>query len=146
MPSLAKILPFFLVSAASVLAASTQISTEKPIVNFRLPFFNTDGYRAWMIRGSEARYEKGDLISISDLTLSIFSGTADEKVDTLILSPNAVVNRADSLVTGPSAIRVINDQLEASGIGWSYAHKDKKVSIAKHVRVVFRAEFKDLLK
>lgn len=146
MSSFLKKLLLFLAPAAVALAANTQLSAEKPIINFRLPLFNPEGYRAWMIRGSEARYENTNVIGITDLTLSIFSGKADEKVDTLILSPNAVINRAESVASGPTNIRVINDQLEASGIGWSYAHKDKKVSITKHVRVVFRAEFKDLLK
>lgn len=131
------------------LAANTQISTEKPVINFRLPLFNTEGYRVWMISGSEGRYESMDRIAVKALTLSVFSGRADEKVDTLVLSPIAVVNRTESIVTGPSTIRVINDQLEASGIDWKYTQVDKrnfKVSIAKNVRVVFQAEFKDLLK
>jgi hypothetical protein len=127
-------------------AANTQFSTDQPVVNFRLPMFNAEGYRAWLVRGSEARYGTGDEIGITELSLSIFSGKADEKVDTLILSPSAVVRRADSVVTGASTIRVISDQFEATGTDWSYAHKDKKVSIAKHVRVSFRAEFKDFLK
>ena len=131
------------------LAANTQISTEKPVINFRLPLFNAEGFRVWMIRGSEGRYESADRIAVKELTLSVFSGKADEKVDTLILSPNALVNRPDSVVTGTSTIRVINDQLEASGIDWKYTQlgkKNFKVSIAKNVRVVFQAEFKDLLK
>jgi hypothetical protein len=144
-PPLVKKLLLGLVPASLAFAANTQISTDQPIVNFRLPMFGPENYRAWMVRGSEARYV-GDRIQIKDLTLSIFSGRADEKVDTLILSPAAVVNRADSVVTGPSTIRVISDQFEATGTDWSYGHKDKRVSIAKHVRVIFRAEFKDFLK
>jgi hypothetical protein len=135
-----------LVTATAALAANTNISTGKPIVNFRLPMFNPEGYRAWLVRGSEARYAAGEQIEIKDLTLSVFSGRADERVDTLLLSPAAVVNPAGSLVTGPSTIRVISDQFEANGSDWSYAHKDKKVSIAKNVRVTFRAEFNDFLK
>jgi hypothetical protein len=139
------LLPCLLPVAA--LAQGTQISTDQPIVNFRLPAFTPEGNRAWLVRGSEARYSGPNDIGIKELTLSIFdTGTATEKVDTLILSPLAVVHPADAVVTGPDTIRVISDQFEASGHNWRYAHKDKKVSIAKNVRVVFRAEFKDLLK
>ncbi len=146
MPSLAKKILLSLVPAAAVLAANTQISTDKPIINFRLPAFTAEGYRAWLVRGSEARYANENQIDIKELTLSVFSGRADEKVDTLILSPVAVVHPTDAVVTGPTTIRVINDQFEASGTNWRYAQKDKKVSIAKNVRVIFRAEFKDYLK
>ncbi len=146
MSTLAKRILLSLLPAAAALAANTQISTDKPILNFRLPAFSPEGYRAWLVRGSEARYIGENQIDIKELTLSVFSGRADEKVDTLILSPAAVVHPADAVVTGPSRIRVINDQFEASGTEWHYAQKDKKVSIAKNVRVTFQAEFKDFLK
>lgn len=139
------LLPCLLPVAA--LAQGTQISTDQPIVNFRLPAFTPEGNRAWLVRGSEARYSGPNDIGIKELTLSIFAtGTTTEKVDTLILSPLAVVHPADAVITGPAGIRVISDQFEASGHNWRYAHKDKKVSIAKNVRVAFRAEFKDFLK
>lgn len=146
MPSLTQKLLFSLALPAVALAANTQISTDKPVINFRLPSFTAEGYRAWLVRGSEARYASENQIDIKELTLSVFSGKADEKVDTLILSPVAVVHPADAVVTGPTTIRVINDQLEASGTTWRYAQKEKKVSIAKNVRVILHAEFKDILK
>lgn len=146
MSSFFKLLLLCLAPAALAFGANTQFATDKPVVNFRLPAFTPDGYRAWMVRGSEARYASENRIGIKDLTLSIFTGRADEKVDTLILSPNAVVHPNDAVVTGSSTIRVINDQFEASGRDWRYAHKDKKVSIGKTVRVTFQAEFKDFLK
>lgn len=146
MPLLLRILLLCLLPAAA-LAQGTQISTDQPIVNFRLPAFTPEGTRAWLVRGSEARYTGPNDIGIKELTLSIFAtGTTTERVDTLILSPLAVVHPADAVITGPTGIRVISDQFEASGNNWRYAHKDKKVSIAKNARVVFRAEFKDLLK
>jgi hypothetical protein len=131
---------------AAALAQGTQISTDKPIVNFRLPAFTPEGTRAWLVRGSEARYSGPNDIGIKELTLSIFAtGTAQEKVDTLILSPLAVVHPADAVITGPEGIRVISDQFEASGIDWRYAHKEKMISIKKNVRVSFKAELTNLL-
>ena len=121
MPSLAKIFLLCLVPAATALAQNTQISTDKPIVNFRLPAFTPEGQRAWLVRGSEARYAGPNEIGIKELTLSIFSGKADGKLDTLILSPVALVHPADAVITGPETIRVISDEFEASGSGWRYA-------------------------
>jgi hypothetical protein len=119
---------------AAGLAQGTSISTDKPIVNFRLPAFTPEGNRAWLVRGSEARYTGPNDIAIKELTLSIFAAKGtEEKVDTLILSALAVVHPADAVITGPEGIRVMS-------------HKDKKVSIAKNLRVAFRAEFKDFLK
>jgi lipopolysaccharide export system protein LptC len=133
-------------TVASALGANTQISTDKPIINFRLPTFTNEGYRAWLVRGSEARYINQNQIDIKELTLSVFSGKADDKIATMILSPSARVMPTDSVIAGEDTIRVIDDQLEATGTGWHYAHKEKKISITKNVRVTFRAEFKDFLK
>ena len=131
----------------AALAATTQISPEKPVVNFRLPAFTPEGYRSWLVRGSEAYYlAKENQINVKELTLSVFSGKSDDKLTTMILSPSAKVLPAESVITGDSTIRVINDDFEATGIGWRYAHKEKKTTIQKKVRVTFKAEIKDFLK
>ena len=131
----------------AALAATTQISPDKPVINFRLPSFTPEGYRRWLVRGSEAYYlAKENQINVKELTLSVFSGKSDDKLMTMILSPSAKVLPAESIVTGDSTIRVINDDFEATGIGWRYADKEKKTTIQKKVRVSFKAEIKDFLK
>jgi len=134
-------------AGVAAFAATTQISADKPIINFRLPNFTPEGNRAWLVRGSEAFYlPKENQINVTELTLSVFSGKSDGKLTTMILSPTAQVFPATSIVTGESTIRVINDDFEATGTGWRYAYKEKKTTIQKKVRVSFRAEFKDFLK
>ena len=128
------------------LAATTQVSTDKPIINFRLPTFTPDGYRYWLVRGSEARFAAGNQIDIVELTLTIFTGKADDRIETMILSPAARVLTEESLVTGQGTIRVINDDFEASGTDWRYTHKQKRVSINQNVHVTFHTELKDFLK
>jgi lipopolysaccharide export system protein LptC len=141
------ILPVALIAVASAPGAGTQISADKPVINFRLPSFTPDGFRAYLVRGSEGFYmPKTNQINIKELTLTVFSGKADDKVTTLILSPAATVLPNESVVTGDSTIRVINDDFEATGIGWRYAHKEKKTVIQKKVRVTFQAELKNFLK
>ena len=127
-------------------AATTQVSADKPIINFRLPTFTPDGYRSWLVRGSEARFTARNQIDITELTLTIFSGTADDRIETMILSPVARVLPDEALVTGSGTIRVINDEFEASGTDWRYVHKEKRVSINQNVHVTFRAELTDILK
>ena len=128
-------------------ADTSQISPEKPVVNFRLPNFTPEGNRSWLVRGSEAYYlAKENQIDVRELTLSIFSGKSDDKLMTMVLSPIARVQPNESIVTGTSTIRVINDDYEATGTGWSCAPKEKKVIILKKVRVSFRAEIKEFLK
>ena len=46
---------------------------------------------------------------------------------------------------GSDTIRVINDRFEATGTNWSYAHKEKKVSIGKNVRVILHTQLNSIL-
>jgi len=135
-----------LATAVAALAASTQIAPDKPVINFRLPTFTPEGNRSWLVRGSEAVFVSQEQIDIKELTLSLFTGKADGKVETMILSPTARVLPAQSVVTGESTIRVINDEYEATGSGWRYAHKEQRVNIAHDVRVAFNIELKEFLK
>jgi lipopolysaccharide export system protein LptC len=142
-------LPFFillvLLAATFGQAASTQIAPDKPIVNFRLPDFTPEGYRLWLVRGSEARYLQDGVVNITGLNLTIFSGEADDKIETLILSPSATIRPSEQVVRGGDTIRVINDNFEATGTNWSYSKKDKKVSIGKNVRVILHTQLKSIL-
>ena len=148
-PRLANFLPLaalLLLAAAVPAAAQTNFSTNAPIVNFRLPTFTPEGNREWLVRGSEARILSQDLIDIRELTLAIFKGDATEHVDTMILSPAARVQPSTAVATGDATLRVLNDDFEVTGRAWRYDHRQKRVSIAKDVHVVFKAELKDYLK
>lgn len=140
-----KILLFLLIAGAA-LASTTRVATDKPIVNFRLPDFTPEGYRSWLVRGTEARYATEGLVDIRELNLTIFTGEADDKVETLILSPSARIKLGDRQVTGEESIRIINDRFEATGHNWTYDHEAKRVSITKNVRVILHTQLNDILK
>ena len=146
MPVPTKFLFLLLPVVALAATTTTQVSADRPIINFRLPTFTADGFRSWLVRGSEARISGKNQIDIVGLTLTIFTGTADDKIDTMILSPAARVQPEEALITGPGTIRVINDEFEASGTDWRYLHQEKRVSINRDVHVTFRAELTDFLK
>jgi len=143
----ARILPLLVLAALPAPAQnSTRLSTDVPIVNFRLPNFTADGHRAWLVRGSEARMTNADEIDIKELTMSIFAPDGTDHIETILLSPQARVTPKEQVASDPGPIRVINDNFEATGIGWHYDHKTKIVSISRHVRVILHSELKDLLK
>ncbi len=134
--------------AAGVFASAqvpTRISSEAPIVNFRLPSFTPEGNRASMVRGSEARVHSSNVIEVKDLNMTVFVGDATERIETIILSPAATLRPDAQTIGGESTIRVINDEFEATGENWHYEHQEKRVSITKNVRVAFRAQLKNLL-
>lgn len=127
---------------------STRISSDAPIVNFRLPTFTPEGHREWLVRGTEARMRSLKEVDVRELTLTVFTGDASDKVSTMILAPVAKVLPEERTVTGPDTIRVINDELEANGADWRVhqtGEKSVEISMRRNVRVTFRAELKNFL-
>lgn len=125
--------------------STTRIATDAPIVNFRLPTFTPQGYRQWLVRGTEARLISTKEIDIRELTLTVFTGDESDRIETMILSPTAKVLTEPQIVSGSGTIRVIRDDLDATGTDWTYNHQEKRVSMRKNVRVTFRAELKNFL-
>ncbi|MSU51228.1 MAG: hypothetical protein EXS37_19425 [Opitutus sp.] len=117
-----------------------------PATNWVLPIFtDKEGFRSMTLRGSEVR-PTGKTITVTDLSITIFSGDAHAHVDSILLSPAAVFSPKDNRASGDKSVRLIRDDIEVTGIGWTYDHVAKKVSLQQTVRVTFRAQLKDILK
>lgn len=129
----------------SALSAETSPTAMAPVSQFRLPTFTKEGHRSMMLLGSEAIVGAVH-VQLVDLNLTLFSGDERNAVDTVILSPLASVNPEEGTVKGAAAVRIIRDDLEITGRGWTYDHRQKKVSIHSQARVVFRAQLPDILK
>lgn len=144
---------FLLLLLATALPApaanSSRISSKDPIINFSLPTFtNPDGYRHWLIRGSEAWMTEQNIIDVKELSLTVFRGDASNQISTMMLSPAARVLPEEKIVTGDSTLRVINlsDGIEVTGQNWRYTDKTQTITLAKNVRVILQAELKNFLK
>ena len=129
-------------SAASVPA----VVAASPAVNWVLPIFtDKEGFRSMTLRGSEVR-PVGRSIAVTDLSITIFSGGASSQVDSMLLSPAAVFSPKENRAGGDKSVRFIRDDIEVTGLGWTYDHAAKKVSLQQDVRVTFRAQLNDILK
>jgi hypothetical protein len=122
-------------------------SAPVPAKNWVLPLFTAkDGFRSMTLRGSEVRPLGTARIEVTDLNITVFSGDAAAHVETILLSPAAVFFPQEKRATGEKSVRLIHDDIEVTGEGWTYDHEAKKVSLARHVRVVFSAQLNDILK
>lgn len=117
-----------------------------PAVNWVLPIFtDKEGFRSMTLRGSEVR-PTGKSIEVTDLSITIFSGDAASQVDSMLLSPSAVFTPKENRAGGEKSVRFIRDDIEVTGVGWTYDHTAKKVSLRQNVRVTFTAQLNDILK
>ncbi|MEY4940446.1 MAG: hypothetical protein RIQ93_2181 [Verrucomicrobiota bacterium] len=118
-----------------------------PATNWVLPIFtDKEGYRSLTARGSEVRQVEKDIITVTDLSITVFSGDAASRVETILLSPLASFHPKTNRAGGDKFVRVVRDDLEATGTSWTYDHARKHVTLEGDVRIVFNAEVKDLLK
>ena len=97
------------------------------------------------LRGSEVR-PVGKTVAVTDLSITIFSGDAKAQVDSMLLSPAAVFSPKENRASGEKTVRFIRDDVEVTGLGWTYDHAARKVSLRENVRVTFRAQINDILK
>jgi hypothetical protein len=141
-----RLLTFFtLLSAAPVLAGNPP-PLPAPATNWVLPLFtDKEGFRSMTLRGSEVR-PGTKTIAVTDLSITIFSGDALAHVDTMLLSPAAIYSPKENRASGEQSVRLIRDDIEVTGFGWTYDHIGKKISLQQKVRVTFRAQLNDILK
>lgn len=127
-------------------AASPAVSAS-PATNWVLPLFtDREGYRSMTLRGSEIRPAADGSIGVTDLSITVFSEDAQARVDSVLLSSHATFLPKANRAAGDGAVRLIRDDLEVNGTGWTYDHAGKKVSIRRNVRVAFKAQLNDILK
>lgn len=134
-------------SAPELAAPASSAPVAVPAKNWILPLFTAkDGFRTMTLRGSEVRPVGPARIDVTDLSITVFSGDAAAHVETILLSPAAIFLPKEKRATGEKTVRLIRDDIEVTGEGWTYDHLGKKISLARNVRVVFRAQLNDILK
>lgn len=154
-------LGFLLAAVAALLAgASTPIIPTAPIIDFRLPVFNEEGFRLWEVRGSEAIFDPvQERAEIKSLRLTVYSGDDRGFVENVVESPYAVLLRKELSVSGPGLIRLIGyergREFEVRGEDWTFQElpatatnpeKTKSVVIRKNVVVTFSQDIGNILR
>lgn len=136
------------VSFASFASAQIpRVSAPAPAKNYTFSLFSERGYHELHGRGASADLSNPNRIGLNELSLTLFKGDAARTVDTVILSEQAVFEPQKELVSGPTVVRLVRDDLEATGENWVYDHPAKKILIQRNARIVFiGASLGDLLK
>ena len=121
------------------------IEANAPLVHFALPTFTPEGYRSLLLHGDQVRILSADHIEVSQMQLTQFDGKPDNHVDTVFISSQATFFPSRQFAEGSQGVRIIRDDVEMSGIKWTYDNLKKKVVIDGSVRVIFRGQLDSLL-
>jgi hypothetical protein len=131
---------------AALLGLAQDAAVAPPAKNWTLPLFTKEGYRQMTLKGSEVRPVDSDRIDISGLDVTVFSGDPEGKVETVITSPQASFMINEKIARGDHSVRMVRDDVDVTGVGWTYYYNEKKVLIAHNAHVVFHAGLPQLLK
>lgn len=136
-----------LLAAALPVHAADDVATAEtaPARNWVLPIFTNEGYRSMTLRGDEVHPVGSDRIEVVNINIAVFSGNAAARPTSILLSPKATFFPRENRASGPSWVRLIRDDGEITGEDWSYEQAGEKVSIRRHVHVVFKEVLKDIL-
>ncbi len=127
-------------------APAQEVAVAPPARNWTLPLFTKEGYRQMTLRGDEVRPITADRIDVSGMTVTVFSGDAAAKVVSVLVSPDATFLVSEKLARGDKSVRIVRDDIDVKGDGWSYSYNEKKVLIYRHAHVVFHSALPDILK
>lgn len=127
-------------------APAQESAMAPPARNWTLPLFTKEGYRQMTLRGDVVRPITPDRIDITGMSVTVFSGTPAAKVDSVLLSPEATFLIGEKIAHGDQSVRLIRDDVEVTGEGWTYNYNEKKVLISRHAHVVFHTALPDILK
>jgi hypothetical protein len=132
--------------AAVLVAPAQDTMVAPPARNWTLPLFTKEGFRQMTLRGDEVRPVSNDRVDITGMNVTVFSGGPDAKVDSVLLSPAATFLLNEKIARGDKSVRLIRDDVEVTGEGWTYLYSEKKVLISRKAHVVFHSALPDLLK
>lgn len=151
-----------LVAAAALLlaGATPPVIPTAPIVDFRLPVYNEEGFRIWELRGSEAIYDpEAQRAEIKGLRLKVFSGDDRALVENTVDSPLAIVLVKERSISGPGMIHLVGAErgreFDVRGEDWTYQEtlpgpdqpqKIKSVVIRRDVVVTFSEDIGNILR
>jgi hypothetical protein len=111
--------------------------------------FSPEGYRRMILKGTEARPTLArDQIEFVDMNIAVFSGDAATQLNSVILSPAARFFLHEDRAAGEGPVRLIDyrNNFEVTGEKWNYEYSQKRISIARNVKMIIHASLPDLLK
>jgi hypothetical protein len=130
----------------AIAIAQTQ---DAPIINFKLPLFNDDGYRTGYLRGAQGIYSNNSDIRITDMELSQYSGDAQDAVIGSMESPEALFRydkTGRSHASGPGSIMIENDTFRLTGEDWIWQEENNRVVINRKVKIIIFDEIGSIIK
>ena len=135
-------------AACAGLAASAapKGGATAPIKDFRLPTFTDEGFRKFIIRAAEARLPSPQQIDGKEVEVTLFSGKADERIDSMLAAPSATLFPEKQLASGVESVRLERIDITVTGSDWSYDHAAQKIVINRDAHVIIRAPLGDILK
>ena len=135
----------FVVLLVMPLVGQEKFRPDTPLKDFTVPVFGDDGYRKWYFHGEEGMLVDEDHFEVVGMLIKTFQGGESQQVDTVIRSSQALVSIKENKAEGDAPIEVISKQFTLNGESWHWDGKNRKMTIDKNVRLVFKGNLDGIL-
>ncbi len=114
-----------------------QIAPYSKLRNFKLPLFNEEGYRAYILSGMEGILQGEEAIEVTDITVDVFSGDEQQTLTSRMTSNQAFYDIQTNTISGPGTIEIEDDNFQLEGNDWELDLENKNMVINESVRIQF---------
>lgn len=135
---------FLIIMIKKTFADTKSFIPHAPIINFKLPMFNKEGYQSWHIHGQKGIYVNEEQVDVIGMKLDIFSGNENNLLEATIESPKATIFLYENQAKSKNKINVIGNGYTLSGKNWFWNGKLKKIIINQNVKIVFNESLTNL--
>ena len=115
----------------------SQITPHSALKNFKLPKYNENSYRAYTLSGIEGIYDKNGFFTVNSAELAIYSGDADQILQTQIITDHANFDLKEDTAYGDSFIEIKDDEFYLKGQSWKLDMKNKRITIEREGMIRF---------
>lgn len=133
-------------AAMSTAAGESRVRVREPVKNYAISFFSDEGYARVRVVGESADLADPGRIRLTAMELILYSGGADQEIETTLVAPLAFLEPEPEQVHGPEGLALSRPDLDLTGENWRYDHRERRVQIKRNARVVFKMPLADLLK
>lgn len=131
--------------AVQLYGESKSFVPDAPVIKFKLPMFNKEGFKVWDMQGDKGTYLSDEEVEVETMLLHIFSGDEETVVEATVESPQAMLLIKQDRAYGSEEIEVEGARYYLTGREWEWNGTHKRMTINKDVRVVFEQSLGTLL-
>lgn len=116
-------------------AARAQDKDNRTVTGFRVPEYDAESHLKSELFGDFAKVLPDGIIEITRLKIDFYSG---DRVDMTVTAPQCRYNQRLSKADSDGDVRIVRENMDVTGVGFSWAGREERFKIFSQVKVVLK--------